>query len=215
VKAATIDIYTLADLSVWLEDRQHTTHSYKPSPQAQYLVERMTELDKTLLDVVTKLSKKMDSYEKCITSLSSNLAKVQSQVNLSMWSIRALQKEHVLLVQTMNPSGTSSSVCVLQVELWEHHHHQDWPMLHQHLYHHHHHLCRTTQTLATSLYILSRILGCIMGVRSLSIDGSGHLKWIFLSLMGLMLEFGWTSVLHISISIQFHQVLELLLHPFT
>jgi hypothetical protein len=98
VKAATIDIYTLADLSVWLEDRQHTTHSYKPSPQAQYLVERMTELDKTLLDVVTKLSKKMDSYEKCITSLSSDLAKVQSQVNLSMWSIWALQKEHVLLV---------------------------------------------------------------------------------------------------------------------
>jgi hypothetical protein len=68
-----------------------TTSSYKPGPLARYLVDRMVESEKTLLEAVNKLSVKFDSYDKCLTSLGSNIAKVQSQVDLFMKSIRALQ----------------------------------------------------------------------------------------------------------------------------
>jgi hypothetical protein len=44
----------------------------------------MSESEKTLLEVVAKLSKKMDAYDKRITSMGSDLSKVQSQVDLSM-----------------------------------------------------------------------------------------------------------------------------------
>jgi peptidoglycan hydrolase CwlO-like protein len=65
-------------------------HFYKPGPQVRYRVERMIESAKTLLHAVAKLSEKMDSYDKRITSLGSDLAKVQSQVDLSMRFIQAL-----------------------------------------------------------------------------------------------------------------------------
>jgi hypothetical protein len=55
-----------------------TTSSYKPGPLARYLVDRMVESEKTLLEAVNKLSVKFDSYDKCLTSLGSNIAKVQS-----------------------------------------------------------------------------------------------------------------------------------------
>jgi hypothetical protein len=52
----------------------------------RYLVERMSESEKHLLEAVYKLSKKMDTYDKRITLLGSNISKVQSQVDLSMKS---------------------------------------------------------------------------------------------------------------------------------
>jgi type VII secretion effector (TIGR04197 family) len=58
----------------------------------------MSKSEKTLLEVVAKLSEKMDVYDKRITSLGSDLSKVQSQVDLSMRLIQALQNELVLLV---------------------------------------------------------------------------------------------------------------------
>jgi hypothetical protein len=39
----------------------------------------------------------MDLYDKQLTSLGSDIFKVQSQADLSMWMIQALQKEQVLL----------------------------------------------------------------------------------------------------------------------
>jgi prefoldin subunit 5 len=74
------------------------TSSYKPRPHARFLVDRMSESEKTLLEAVAKLSEKMDVYDKRITSLGSDLSKVQSQVDLSMRLIQALQNELVLLV---------------------------------------------------------------------------------------------------------------------
>jgi DNA anti-recombination protein RmuC len=73
------------------------------------MVERMSESEKTLLEVVAKLSKKMDAYDKRITSMGSDLSKVQSQVDLSMHSIQALQHEQIQLVQSMRPSGSTST----------------------------------------------------------------------------------------------------------
>jgi prefoldin subunit 5 len=66
-----------------------------PGPQASYLVERMLESEKTLLEAVAKLSEKMDAYDKHITSMGSNLSEVQSQVDLSLSSIQALQHEQI------------------------------------------------------------------------------------------------------------------------
>jgi hypothetical protein len=55
----------------------------------------MSELEKTLFKAVSKLSEKMDVYNKHITLLGSDLSKVQSQVDLSMHSIQALQHEQI------------------------------------------------------------------------------------------------------------------------
>jgi hypothetical protein len=44
----------------------------------------MSESEKTVFDAVHKLSEKMDDYNKHLTSLTSDVAKVQSQVDLSM-----------------------------------------------------------------------------------------------------------------------------------
>jgi hypothetical protein len=55
-----------------------TDSSYKPGLQAWYLVVRMSELEKTLLEVMNKLSVRFDSYDRHITTLCSDLAKVQS-----------------------------------------------------------------------------------------------------------------------------------------
>jgi hypothetical protein len=50
----------------------------------------------------------MDSYDQRFTSLGSDISKIPSQVNLSMRSIQALQKEQVLLLHAVNPIGPST-----------------------------------------------------------------------------------------------------------
>jgi hypothetical protein len=48
---------------------------------------------------------KMDLYDRRLTSMCSDISKVQSQVDLSMRSIQALQKEQLVLLQSVNPAG--------------------------------------------------------------------------------------------------------------
>jgi hypothetical protein len=81
------------------------TSSYKPGPQACFLVDRMLETETKLLEAISRLSEKLDSFDKHITSMGSDVAKVQSQMDLSMRSIQALQKEQVILLQAMNSTG--------------------------------------------------------------------------------------------------------------
>jgi hypothetical protein len=50
--------------------------SYKPGPHAHYLVNRMAESKKTLLEAVNKLSAKFDSHDKHLPSLGSDITKV-------------------------------------------------------------------------------------------------------------------------------------------
>jgi hypothetical protein len=78
-----------------LRSRQHDNF-YKLVPQVRYLVDIMAESE-NLLEEVNKLFEKMDLYDKQLTSLGSNIFNVQSQADLSMWMIQALQKEQVLL----------------------------------------------------------------------------------------------------------------------
>jgi hypothetical protein len=91
-----------------LEERINTTNQYKLGPHARYLVDKMVESEKTMLEVVNKLPKKMDSYDKRLTTMGSDITKVQSQVDLSMRSIQMLQKEQILLVKSVVVAGGSS-----------------------------------------------------------------------------------------------------------
>jgi hypothetical protein len=62
----------------WIDRRDNTMMtSYKSGPQARYLVDKMSESEVKLVDV-TRLSEKMESYDKCITTLGSDISKVQS-----------------------------------------------------------------------------------------------------------------------------------------
>jgi hypothetical protein len=67
----------------------------------------MSESEKHLLEVVNKLAERFDSYDKRITVLSYDVSKVQSEVDLSMRSIQALQKEQIMLVKLFNNSGAA------------------------------------------------------------------------------------------------------------
>jgi hypothetical protein len=82
---------------------------YKPGPQVRYLVDKMAESEQTLLEVENQLSMKMDSYDQRLTTLGSNLSKVQPQVDLSLCSIQVLQKERVLLLKSVHPAGGGGS----------------------------------------------------------------------------------------------------------
>jgi hypothetical protein len=79
---------------------------YKPGSQVRYIVGRMPDSGKHLLEAVNKLSEKLDSYDRRITSLELDLSKVQSQVDLSMKSIQVLQKE----VAKFHPGGGDQSI---------------------------------------------------------------------------------------------------------
>jgi hypothetical protein len=87
-----------------MRELANTMAQYNSGPQARFLVTKMSELEKKLFEVVHKLNEKIDSYDKRFVLLGSDLSKMQSQVDLSMKLIHALQKEQVLLVQTMNMS---------------------------------------------------------------------------------------------------------------
>jgi hypothetical protein len=70
----------------------------------------MAESKQTLLDALNQLSEKMDSYDQRLTTLGSDLSKVQSQVDLSLRSIQVLQKEQVLLLKSVHPAGGGGSL---------------------------------------------------------------------------------------------------------
>jgi hypothetical protein len=74
------------------------------------VIDRMTESEKTLLEAIAKLSEKIDSYDKRIVSMGLDIAKVQSQMDLSMRSIQALQKEQIILVKAVHGSASSGGV---------------------------------------------------------------------------------------------------------
>jgi hypothetical protein len=82
---------------------------YKPGPQAHYLVNKMAESEKTLIDAVNRLSEKLDGYDKRFSSIGLDISKVQSQVDLAMRSIQVLQKEQVLLIKSVESVGGSST----------------------------------------------------------------------------------------------------------
>jgi hypothetical protein len=67
------------ELRTWLDQSEgvgNTASSYNPGPLVQYLVEKMVESKQNLVEVVNRLSVKIDSYDKRITALGSDISKV-------------------------------------------------------------------------------------------------------------------------------------------
>jgi hypothetical protein len=79
--------------------------SYKPSPQLRFLVVKMSDPEKKSLEAVQRFSEKMVVQDKCLTSLGTDLSKVQSQMDLSMKSIQVLQQEQIKLVKVVRVPG--------------------------------------------------------------------------------------------------------------
>jgi hypothetical protein len=82
---------------------------YKPGPQARYLVDRMSESEKHLLKAMNKLSDKFDAYGRRLTSMGSGFSTVQSQMDLAMQSIQALQHEQIQLFKSLSAMVKSLS----------------------------------------------------------------------------------------------------------
>jgi hypothetical protein len=59
--------------SFWLDQPSRissTVLPYKPGPQARYLVDKMAESEKTLIDAANRLSEKLDGYGKSFSAIS-------------------------------------------------------------------------------------------------------------------------------------------------
>jgi hypothetical protein len=74
---------------------ENTTGSYKPSPQARFLVEQMEQTEKRLLDSIAKLAEHLQSVEGKVDKFAGDLEAVQSKVVLAMASINLVQQEQV------------------------------------------------------------------------------------------------------------------------
>jgi hypothetical protein len=64
-----------------------TAMPYKPGPQARYLVAKMAESEKSVVDALSTLTEQMLSLEKKVDSHGTDLGKVQAKVDLAMQSI--------------------------------------------------------------------------------------------------------------------------------
>jgi hypothetical protein len=71
-----------------------TTVPYKPDPQARYLIVKMMESEKSVVDASSTLLEQMLSL-KNVDSYGEDLQKVQAKVNLAMQSISLVQQEQV------------------------------------------------------------------------------------------------------------------------
>jgi hypothetical protein len=79
-----------------------TAQPYKLGPHARYLVNRMFESEKHLLEAMNKFSDKFNAYDRHLTSMGSDFSTVQSQMDLAMLSIQALQHEQIQLVKSLS-----------------------------------------------------------------------------------------------------------------
>jgi hypothetical protein len=60
-----------------LEEQIKTTALYKPGPQARYLVVKMVELEKSIQEVLSKLTSQLVSIEKKVDGNTANLSTVR------------------------------------------------------------------------------------------------------------------------------------------
>jgi flagellin-like hook-associated protein FlgL len=71
------------------------TGSYKPGPQAWFLVSRMEQLEKSLLNSIAKLIEQLHSMDQKVDKFSGELGAVQTKVDLAMSSISLVQQGQV------------------------------------------------------------------------------------------------------------------------
>jgi hypothetical protein len=159
------------------------------------------------------LSEKMDSYDK-ITSLGCDLSKLQSQVDLSMHSIQALQQEQIVLVKAVHRRvpGSGSEGRIMGSSLIP-----SDPILLLQLHLVHLQFCNNLRevTHTTLLYCNFSYMVHLMEVMILSTVALWFLKWISHVLMALMYTYGSINVHLTSICTPSLLTLELQLHHYT
>lgn len=75
--------------------------SFRPDPQARYLVDKMSKSEQTLVTSITKLTEKLGSLEQKMDLYWTNLGKVHAKVDLAMTSISLVQQEQVNVVKVL------------------------------------------------------------------------------------------------------------------
>jgi hypothetical protein len=107
--------------------------SYEPGPQVHYLVERMAESEKAVVEALSALTEKLASLEKEVDSYGGDLRRVQTKVDLAMQSISLVQLKQITVAKHLKllsgtipttssgdavmrpgPGATSSSLAGLQ-----------------------------------------------------------------------------------------------------
>jgi hypothetical protein len=72
---------------------------YKPGPQARYLVEKMAESKKAVVEALSALIEKLASLEKRVDSYGGDLKRVQAKVDLVMQFISMVQQEKITVAK--------------------------------------------------------------------------------------------------------------------
>jgi hypothetical protein len=84
--------------------------TYKPGPQARFLVKHMVQSEKTLLDSITKLTEQLTSMEQKADKFSGDLNTIQTKVDLAIQSIGLVQQEQVHVAKLLSSGVAGSTV---------------------------------------------------------------------------------------------------------
>jgi hypothetical protein len=82
---------------------------YKPGPQVCFLVEKMADSEKTIVDALSALTEKLTSLEKKVDSYGGDLGRVQVKVGLAMQSISLVQQEQITVAKHLKLLGGSTT----------------------------------------------------------------------------------------------------------
>jgi CII-binding regulator of phage lambda lysogenization HflD len=68
--------------------------SYKPGPQARYLVDKMMESEKSIHEALSRLTSQLVTIERKVDSNTTDLGQVQEKVDLVMTTISVLSRRN-------------------------------------------------------------------------------------------------------------------------
>jgi DNA anti-recombination protein RmuC len=84
--------------------------SFKLGPQARYLVKKMTEWEKNIHEVMSRLTSQLVAIECKVDSNAADMGQVQEKVDLVMTTINAVQNKQVQVVNQLKLSSAASGV---------------------------------------------------------------------------------------------------------
>jgi hypothetical protein len=90
-----------------LEEKVTKVAACKPGPQARFIIDKMSQEEKNIQEILTRLVSQLSSIEQKVDSNATGLEKVQEKVDLAMNSISVVQEEQVqVALQLKVVSGT-------------------------------------------------------------------------------------------------------------
>jgi hypothetical protein len=85
---------------------------YKPSLQAWFIVDKMSQAERSIQEVLSRLMTQLESIERKVDCNIADLEKVREKVDLAMTSLSGLHEEHVSVMkqlQTVAGARTTST----------------------------------------------------------------------------------------------------------